>query len=756
MCTYYRYNSTPGISPASNYEGKFGYLDDQEVIRKILSFDDGNVATVQFQIPKMHCSSCIWLLENLQRINPAVIRSRVQFLNKEVNLVFRKSDLSLRGLVEMLSLIGYEPRINLDDLSPKKKTAPDRTYVYKIGIAGFAFGNIMLFSFPEYFSLSDELHPGFGKLFSYLNFGLSLPVLFYCSSQFFRSAWQSVHQRFLNIDVPIAAGILVMFIRSSLEILSGSGSGYFDTMAGLVFFMLVGRWFQEKTYGTLSFDRDYKSFFPVSVMRKRNGGYASIPLSDLKTGDVIQVRNEEVIPADAILIDGSASIDYSFVTGESVPISRTVGDLIYAGGRQKGTMITMKIIKEVSQSYLTQLWNDNRYLKNAEKAPFEHLVNRISHYFTMVIFSVALFALAFWIFRGENLRGWNAFTAVLIIACPCALAISSPFTLGNILRFFGNNQFYLRGYSVIEKLAKVDTVVFDKTGTLTLNTDAEVNYVGEPLTSKLKDELRSLTAHSVHPLSRLLWRDFGPGEVYPVWDYVEVPGKGISGVVHGKRFLMGSAGFVGEPILSGEIESTMVFIKQDGEAIGRFIVKNRYRSGLDELSAGLNRRGIQILVISGDNDHERSRLQKIFGAQARLSFQQRPEQKLQVIQRLQEEGRNVLMVGDGLNDAGALKQADVGVTVSDDINSFSPACDGILAGDRLSRLAHIMKVARSSRYIILASFIIALIYNVIGCWFAVQGALSPVIAAILMPLSTATIIAFTTGMSGWSARQISR
>ncbi|MFM2134788.1 MAG: hypothetical protein RL021_188, partial [Bacteroidota bacterium] len=252
LCTYYRFNDTPGISPAQGPSGRFGYLDDPSVQRRLTDFRDGGFSSVTFHIPKMHCSSCIWLLENLSRVNPGVVRSRVDFLVKEVYLVFRQDAVSLRQVVELLALIGYEPVIRLDTLEKKDRKGEDRSAIYKIGVAGFAFGNIMLFSFPEYLSLSETTDPGFKGIFSFINFTLSLPVFFYCSTQFFRSAWQSIHQRFLNIDVPIALGIFIMFIRSSYDIFTESGPGYMDTMAGLVFFMLLGRWFQDKTYRTLS------------------------------------------------------------------------------------------------------------------------------------------------------------------------------------------------------------------------------------------------------------------------------------------------------------------------------------------------------------------------------------------------------------------------------------------------------------------------------------------------------------------------
>jgi Cu+-exporting ATPase len=750
LCSYYNLNDKPGVSPKGARIGeRFAWLDEDSVRQKIIRFTDGKLTRAAFFIPQIHCSSCIWLLESLHRINGGVLRSQVNFGRREADITFDETKVTLRGVVEMLSAIGYEPLIRPEDMESKPRK--NRSTTYKIGIAGFCFGNIMLFSFPEYFSSGAFTEHGFRGLFSLLNFVLSLPVFFYCSSQFFRAAWLSLKQKFLNIDVPIALGILIMFIRSAWEILSASGAGYMDTMSGLVFFMLVGREFQNRTYDTLSFERDYKSFFPVSVMTKKNGRETSIPISELHAGDRIVVRNEELIPADSILVAGQASIDYSFVTGESVPHSKQPGSLLYAGGKLKGTAIEVETVKEVSQSYLTQLWNQSNYETRQTESRFQQLVNRISHYFTMVLVTVALASLAFWVHGGDTARGWNAFTAVLIIACPCALAISSPFTLGNILRLFGRKKFYLKNFAVIEKLAKVDTLVFDKTGTLTHSESAVVAFEGDALSSEQEKMVRAVVHHSSHPLSRMLYKALH-GERVAVEKYREVPGKGISAEVFGIPVRIGSAAWNGLHV-SVPPASTRVYVSLSGEVKGYYSLQNHYRDDLESVVRKLRKSGYKLSVLSGDHPGEKANLERIFGRDADLRFEQSPSDKLNYVLRLQQKKRNVLMVGDGLNDAGALKQSDAGITVSEHVNNFSPACDGILEASRFSSLPDFLRTAKASHGIILASFLIALLYNFIGLYYALSGNLSPVIAAILMPISAVTILSFTTGASNFYARK---
>jgi Cu+-exporting ATPase len=750
LCSYYSLNERPGTSQRKpEYGERFAYLDQEAVRSQLIRFTDGRVTRVTFFIPNIHCSSCIWLLEHLQRIHDGVIRSQVNFARREAEILFNERQLSLRKLVEMLSTIGYEPQLRLDDLGKKERKRKSRGASYRIGIAGFAFGNIMLFSFPEYFSPDLAGQEGFAGVFRYLNLGLSLPVLLYCSQPFFLSAWHSLRQRYLNIDVPIALGIGVMFLRSAWEILSGAGSGYMDTMSGLVFFMLVGRAFQARTYSTISFEREYQSFFPVSVMVRKGGRETSVPVSDLRPGDTMIIRNEELIPADALLVDGEAHIDFSFVTGESVPVARRRGERIYAGGRQLGQAIELKVLKAVEQSYLTRLWNTDMSGEKEAESRFQQLVDRISHSFTMVLLSVALAALVGWALAGDLARGWNAFTAVLIIACPCALAISSPFTLGNMLRIFGRHRLYLKQYNTIEKLAGADTVVFDKTGTLTRPEAANVEFHGAPLQDDEWKMIRSVLHHSSHPLSRMLAQAL-PGDRAEAKYFSEETGRGIRATVFDIPVKLGAPAFVG---YRGEVPqgAAVVYVSIQDAVRGYFSVGNRYREGVAEMIRGLKEAGYSLSVVSGDHDGEAENLKAMFGADAQLLFHQSPADKLQHVLALQRSGRKVLMVGDGLNDAGALRHSHVSVTVSEDLNNFSPACDGILDARRITRLPAFLKAARRSRRIILASFAIALVYNVFGLSFAIAGRLSPVVAAILMPLSTVTIISFTTLLSGWLA-----
>ena len=294
LCAYYSLTQTPGSSPPeSGIESKYGYLDDKTVKQQLISFSDGTISKITFKIPAIHCSSCIWLLENLYRVDAGIIESKVNYLRKELSLSFREEQTNLRKIVEVLTSIGYEPEISLATLQKEVQKSTDKELYLQIGVAGFAFGNIMLLSFPEYLATGETIDKQFLSFFGYLSIFLALPVLFYSSMGYFRSAYQSLKQKTVNMDVPISIGILTLFARSLAETFSVGGVAYLDSFAGLVFLLLIGKLFQKKTYDTLSFDRDYRSYFPLSVTRKTGDREESISLQKLKIGDRIVLTNKE-------------------------------------------------------------------------------------------------------------------------------------------------------------------------------------------------------------------------------------------------------------------------------------------------------------------------------------------------------------------------------------------------------------------------------------------------------------------------------
>ena len=737
MCSYYVYNDNPGQKQIQSHK-HLEYLDEPDIASKLVDYSDDKITSVTFYIPSIHCSSCIWLLEHLRKINPGINHSRIDFLKKQVSIIFRQKEISLKQLVELMTSVGYEPLITLQDIVKEKQHSVNRDLIKKIAVAGFCMGNVMLLSFPEYLGLAS-FEQQFRSLFGWLNLAFSIPVIFYCGREFFESAWAGLKHKMINLDAPLALIIAVLFLRSAFEIVGSTGPGFTDTLTGLVFLLLCGRWVKQRTYYHLSFKRDYRSYFPVAVTVIRKAHSRAIAIEELTVGDRILIRNNEIVPADAILMLGEAFADFSFVTGESAPVRKVLGEIVYAGGRQVGEAIELEVIKPVSQSYLTSLWNNDTFTKKEEETT--NFNDTIAKYFSVVTLIIALTATAYWALNSDTHKAWSAFTAVLIVACPCVIALSTPFTLSAVLSIFDKNSFYLKSTNTVEQLARIDTIVFDKTGTITSSDLSELSFSAN-LSAEEKSLAASLARNSMHPLSHQIVKWLKIDRYLPVTGFHEIPGVGLSGMINHQLVRIGSAS---PHITQGNSakDASVAHLEIGDIYKGFFKIKQSWRSGLASLFDDLSK-NYDLHLLSGDNEAEQQNLSMVFPRPSQMRFRQSPHHKMQYIQDLQSCDKSVMMLGDGLNDAGALKQSHLGVAVTDNINNFSPACDAILSGNSFGRLPSFIKQAKDAVKTIRISFIIAASYNLIGVYFAVQGALSPLTAAVLMPLSTTTILVFAT------------
>lgn len=748
LYTYYNLQASPGVKlETTEFGNKYDFLENDEVARKLILFSDGTLAKVRFYIPVIHCASCIWLLENLSRLHEGIRFSVVNFVKKEAEITFDQSKISLRQLVELLASLHYIPDLSQSQVDRLEDKHSYKKLLYKIGVAGFVFMNVMTYSLPHYFHgkpMEDKL----SNVLSILSFILTIPVVAYSGNDYILSALKSLRKKSANIDLPIAIGILTLFFVTAWEIYSGTGAGYSDSLAGLIFFLLVGKWYQSKSYEALSFERNYKSYFPIAVTRinktreeKIQPEEESILLENIQPGDILMIRNHELIPADSQLIDGPALIDYSFVTGESTLARKKVGDFLYAGGRQMGGIIRIKVEKDVNQSHLTHLWNqDKTYHKPTDN--LKNLTDQISHYFTPAVLIIALSGLVGWILSGDTHKAIFVFTSVLIIACPCALALSIPFTMGNTMRIFGRKGLYIKNTDVIEKLSHINTVVFDKTGTLTRPNENQIIWEGNPLNDYERDALFSLFRQSPHPLSMALANYFQNCTYSEPEHFVEVHGRGVFGKVEGREIRYGSEEYVTGRVTNGQQRSSTVYVSINGQETGHFKISNQYREGIGKVLGSI-RQQFDIYLLTGDNDAERDHLNTYFES-SHMFFDQKPADKAAVIEALHKNGKIVLMTGDGLNDAGALMQSDVALTIANKAYQFSPASDAVLEAHRFSQLAGFIGFTKISLWIVYISFAISFLYNLIGISIALMGSMSPVIAAILMPVSSVSVVAFAT------------
>jgi Cu+-exporting ATPase len=751
---FYACAAAPGTSQraaADRDPSRFAVLDDPESASRFIHFNDGQMARAALSIPAIHCASCVWLLEQLWRFDPGVARTEVDLLRRALRVDFHPGTTSLRRIAERLASLGYEPVVTSEHAAGAGAgSVPDRRLYLQLGVAGFAFGNIMLFSIPRYAN-GMPLDGGFQRLFDLLNLALALPVLVFSAAGYFQRARQALRSRTMALDVPIAMGLAVLFGRSVFEIATASGEGFLDSFSGLVFFLLIGRLFQQKAFDRVAFDRTFRSFLPLSVQVEGTSGLSAVPIDRVRPGDCMVVRRHEVVPTDAALLDGGGSVDYAFITGEQAPIHIRQGEVVRAGGRVAGRAMRLRALREVSHTQLAGFWN-NRVFNEPKTHWLTGIGARFGGWFTGgAIAFAAAGAIAWWPDASASV---SVATAVLIVACPCALTLAAPITLGTAMGILGTRGLYLRNPAVALDLSRIDAVVFDKTGTLTTpgaSPAVEVHGLG----ARAVALVQRLAGESVHPASRAIAAALAVPETaaaaaLPQPRFVrDVVGHGVCGTVDGRRVAIGTASFVAAETgarLNGPDDAICAAA---GDEHGWLRVTAAARPGIAQAAEALAE-GRELYLLSGDNPSDRTRWETTFGG--RMHFGQAPQDKLAFIAGLQARGRRVLMVGDGLNDAGALAAADVGIAVSDDTACLAPACDAVIDGGRLADLAAFLRYAGRARHVVIACFIVSLLYNAVGLGLALSGALTPLASAILMPVSSLTIVALSSGAMRWSAR----
>lgn len=749
---YYACDVRPGVSqqPSRTRDhSRFASLDDPAVAACVIDQARGAIVRATFSIPSIHCASCVWLLERLWRLDGGIAGAEVDLVRRSVSVEFDSATITLRRVAELLAAIGYEPAISIE--GERRPAAPRRRLYLQIGVAGFAFGNIMLFSIPRYAN-GAPLEGGFQRLFDVLNIALAIPVLLFSAADYFRTAWQAIRTRTMALEVPVALGLAVLFARSVVDIATSASEGFMDSFAGLVFFLLIGRLFQQKVFDRMAFDRTFRSFLPLSVRVERGRALTIEPIDALRIGDRIVVRTDEVVPADAELLEDEAAVDYAFTTGEQTPVRVVKGEIVRAGGRAAAGAMRLRVVRDVSHTRLASLWSNPIFDK--PKPSWIAGVNaRFGAWFTVgAIGLAAAGAIAWW---PDARASASVATAVLIIACPCALTLAAPITLGTAMGLLGRAGLYLKHPGVVFDLSRTDTVVFDKTGTLTAAGSRRV-VESSGLSDAGWARVRRLAAESIHPTSVAIARAstaYAGPRVVPgrPQNVREIVGHGLCGTVDGQRVAIGSTMLIaaetsGTPV--GPADATFV---ASGTERGWVRLETALRPGIEAAVRTLAATG-QVHLLSGDHAREHRKWKRLFGANTH--FRQMPEDKLARIERARAEGRHVLMVGDGLNDAGAFAAADVGMAVSDETARMTPACDAIVSGDRLSALPAFLRYARHARLVVAICFAVSVLYNAIGLTLALAGALTPLAAAILMPVSSLTVIAISAGAMRWAAREL--
>ncbi len=732
---FYEFNQQSGIKPATEGNAKYTALDVPEIFDDFIEFQNDDVYIVSFFLPAIHCSSCIYLLENLKKLNSDILESESNFTARTLTLTIKKSR-KLSDVASLLESIGYKPELRR---GKEKTSSYDRKLLLQLGVAGFAFGNVMLWSVPEYLGL-DDMFENFRNFSAYLTLLVSIPVLFYSASGYFISAYTAIRTKQLNLDIPVALGILVLFVKSSSSILMQEGSSYMDSFTGFVFFLLIGKWFQSKTYRNMSFDNDPKAYFPLGVHKLNDitNEEEVIKIESIEKDDILKIFNEEIIPCDAELISIKAVIDTSFITGEANLATLKAGDKIYAGSKLIGSAIQVKALSTTSRSKFASIWNKSA---KTTKSIVQNRENLLSKYFLIIVGVVSTAAAITWAFIDPS-RILEIVTAILVVACPCALAISFPFVYGNALRKLGKSGLYFRNSHEIQKMNKVNHIVFDKTGTLTKDRIEGVNYEGKEMSEELMGQVFALTRQSTHPYSKSITKflEDKVDHVDTITDYFEVSGQGVEAkTTNGNTIKVGNASFTNAKEKFNESGS---YISVNDEVIGFFKFQSQLREGIIEQINKLQKE-YKVTLLSGDQTTDEV-LFKDLEEPINMHFNLSPTDKKNHIIRFNESGDVVAFIGDGLNDSEALEEAELGISVSEDEFRFTPKCDAIIESDKIKNLKSFFNFGFHAKRVLRICMYFSLTYNTFGITFAFLGYVTPLFAAILMPISSITIVLLST------------
>ncbi|MAZ48711.1 MAG: hypothetical protein CME65_09110 [Halobacteriovoraceae bacterium] len=735
-----REGRSESISQANQKEARFKYLDDEEFKKKFLRSSE-KVLQFSFYIEGVHCAACLWVLEKLPELNPNIISARLNMSTSTLSIEFNESA-NLSEIAVLITQLGYYPHPLLAEIdSVQLKKQETKRDVIRIAIAFFCMGNIMLFAVSNYLGAEPNLKIFF-DIFSGILF---LPILFYSSTPFFLSALGSIRSKQLSIDLPIALALIMGSVLSYYSLLIGQHHIYFDTLATLVFLILLSRFLLKASQqSSLTHENIYSFASQIPARKLEEGNAKETYARFIKINDYVEIHAGETIPIDGVITQGTSSTNNALITGEINPIEVKSGDQVFSGCINNSATLVVKATSTLEKSEL------GKALKQIEKGwqgktSLMRLSDKITKYFVILQLLIAVITFIYFFYVVDFETAYLRALTLIIITCPCALGFTPPLTLTIALSKLAKNGILVKDERVLENINQCQDIFFDKTGTLTKGNFQIIKW--ESLSSREEEErlLYSLEENSKHPIAKSLrqfvikqWNDQNK-KLIPIQfkKIEEIPGKGISAInENGDIFEI-------KPFGSQSAQTSFSLSKNDQVLANIYLEDEIYpdaKAILEELRSRFN-----TYLLSGDNE---SVVKKV-GTQLNFEpdksfFSKTPQQKMEII----KSHPLSIMVGDGANDAVAINSALVGVAVSNSMDlSLRASHVYFNQNNSLQSLKKLIIVANETERIIKRNVSFSLIYNLAGVYLAIIGVITPLLAAILMPLSSFTVLAsslFTT------------
>lgn len=712
----------------------------------------GGLAVIELYLEGVHCASCVWLVERVPLMLPGVHGAELNVRRSLARITWDPTALPLSRIAQMLDSLGYQPHPFRGAKRDELRRSEDRAMLARIGVAGAIAINVMLAALALYSGSLGGMERDFERFFRWVSLALTTPSMIWPARVFFVGAWAALRTRALNMDVPIAVGLAAGYARGAINTIQDSGPIYFDGLATLIFALLVGRFLQQRGLRAAADSAELLfSLTPRTARTVDDDGEREIPSEAVVPGIVLDVRAGESFAADGIVLDGTSRVDAALLTGESRPIGVTTGDRVYAGTLNLVAPLRVRVEQSGEASRVGRMM---RLVEESasRRAPVELQANRVAGWFVLIVLLLALATFLVWQFINPVIAMDNAI-ALLIVTCPCALALSTPLAVSTAIGRAAREGIFVKGGDALEALARPGTILLDKTGTITQGSTQLVRWRGPEWVKPLVLALERGSSHPIAGGFRRAW----PGIAVPEVDSSEhVFGGGIAGMVAGHRVLVGSPRFIrdhGLAVPPGALEveheaATPVLLAVDGVVAAEAAFGDRVRDGAANAVEHLKSRGWGIEILSGDDPGVVTKVGREIGIGLTTGGAS-PEQKLQLVRdRLGRAGRTpVVMVGDGVNDAAAIASASVGIGVHGGAEASLASADVYLTRPGLAPLVDLVDGARRTMRVIHRNFVFAILYNLVGAILAMAGVLTPLIAAILMPASSLTVV-----IASWRGR----
>ena len=714
---------------------------------------------VQLYLDGVHCAACVWLVEKLPELVPGLQSVRLNMATSVAEVIWDGEATQLSVIGRALDNLGYTPHRYRSDLAREARRAEDRALLIKVGVAAAAAMNIMFLQVALYAGSHTGMSPPYESFFRWLAFGLSLPVILFSARPFFRAALGGLRSRVPHIDLPVSLALLVAFGYSAASTVSGSGPVYFDSLAALVALLLGARFIQSSAQRkAMERAESLRSVAFAEFARRIDGGdlessSLEVPVAALRPGDRVEVRSGELIPVDGTILAGCSTLDNAILTGESEPVKVKIGDNVHAGATNLGARVVVKVEATGTATRVGALLALVQEAMSL-RPPLVEVADRLSRWFVVAVIGLAAVAGAAWMTVSVGVALEHV-VALLVITCPCALGLATPVAMTVGLSRAARSGFFIKHPAAFEELRRVDTVFLDKTGTLTQGRATVSRWAG---TRDARSLAFLLEAGSEHPVARALRRSMRrpTGLVPDLREVREIQGQGIVGMVGersvrvGNLMFMEAAGVATSAELSAHADALLgdglspLYVAAGGEVIGVAGVGDPLRPDAQSTVAELRRRGLEPWILSGDHPGIVARVADALAIPAEHAHgAMTPEQKRDFVQAFvgARTGRGRLaMVGDGVNDAAAMALADVGVAVEGGAGAALLAADVVVTRPGLSPLLDLFVGSRRVLGVVYRNLGFSLLYNLSGATLALLGLVGPLLAAILMPISSLTVI----------------